>query len=180
MDLGAYANINSIEQIAKQNNINVPRCRGYRLMENEKPLSKDEIQEIENSMISYIYEWACRSVPKFYPESDLHEYSLRTDFILKKYFNNKEFKWQLVHGKARKRIKFAIKKIKKAVNKQYEIFNKYAGREDVLYIHARIGGNNWNYFEGYLLEKEPWFLEKVDDCFDNTYCDIYAKINNIN
>ena len=178
MDLGAYANINIFEQIAKQNNIDVPRCRGYRLMENEKPLSKDEIQEIEDSMIQYIYEWSCRSVPKFYPESSLHEYSLRTDFILKKYFNNKEFKWQLVHGKARKRIKFAIKKIKKAVHKQYEIFNKYAGREDILYIHARIGGNNWNYFEGYLLEKEPWFLEKVDDCFDSTYCDIYAKINN--
>ena len=176
MDLGAFCQINDLEDIMKNNNISVPRLRGLRLMSQEKPLTKDEIEEIENSMIQYIYEWSCRSVPKFYPESSLHEYSLRTDFILKKYFNNKEFKWQFVHGKARKRIKFAIKKIKKAVNKQYEIFNKYAGRDDVLYIHARIGGNNWKDYDGHLLEKQPWFLEKVDDCFDDTYCDIYAKV----
>ncbi len=180
MDLGAYANIKTLEDIAMQNGIQVPRLRGYRLMQNEVPLFEDEIKEIESSMIQHVYEWACRSVPKFYPESNLHEYSSRTDAILKKYIGASGFRWELIHGKARKRLKFAIKKIKKAVRKQYEVFNKYAGRENVLYIHARIGGNNWNHFEGYLLEKEPWFLEKIDDCFDDTYCDIYAKINNVN
>ena len=57
---------------------------------------------------------------------------------------------------------------------QFEMFNKYVGREDV---HSRIGGDNWNYYGGPELEKQPWFLEKIDDYYDNTYCDIYAKID---
>ena len=60
---------------------------------------------------------------------------------------------------------------------QYEVFNRYVGRPDVLMIHARIGGNNWEYYDGdNTVAKEPWFLEKVDDCDDNTYCDIYARV----
>ena len=47
---------------------------------------------------------------------------------------------------------------------------------NVLYIHARIGGRNWETYGGKDLEKQPWFLEKVNDHFDGTYCDIYAKI----
>ena len=46
-------------------------------------------------------------------------------------------------------------------------------------IHARIGGPNWEYYGGPLLKLEPWFLERVDDGFDNTYCDIYARIKPI-
>lgn len=56
------------------------------------------------------------------------------------------------------------------------LFNEYCGQDDVLYIHARIGGLNWNDFGGPELEKQPWFLDKVDDPFDSTYCDIYARI----
>ena len=26
------------------------------------------------------------------------------------------------------------------------------------------------------LTEQPWYLERVDDSFDSTYCDIYAKI----
>ena len=64
----------------------------------------------------------------------------------------------------------------KEYRKQFETFNKYCGRDDVLYIHARIGGGNWPYYDGPELSKQPWFIEKVDDAFDSTYCDIYAKI----
>ena len=56
------------------------------------------------------------------------------------------------------------------------MFNKYVGRKDILYIHARIGGGNWSYYH-HRVDKQPWFIEKVDDAFDSTYCDIYAKIN---
>ena len=62
-------------------------------------------------------------------------------------------------------------------SEQYRIFNKYVGRDDVLYIHARIGGANWAFYGGGELEKQPWFIEKVDDEYDNTYCDIYARIS---
>ena len=50
----------------------------------------------------------------------------------------------------------------------------------MLCIHARIGGGNWSYYDGPELSKQPWFIEKVDDAFDSTYCDIYAKIVYLN
>lgn len=95
--------IEDIEKIAKDNGIEVPRLRGYRLMKYEKPVNVSKM------------------------------------------------------------------------NKQREIWNKYAGRDDILYIHARIGGNNWPHYHDQV-DTKPWFLEKVDDSFDSTYCDIYAKI----
>ena len=58
---------------------------------------------------------------------------------------------------------------------QYAVWNKYVGRNDILYIHARIGGGNWGSYYTEVVDK-PWFLEKIDDAFDSTYCDIYAKI----
>lgn len=60
------------------------------------------------------------------------------------------------------------------------MWNKYAGREDVLYIHSRMGGGNWKYWNADKrteLMNQPWFLGRVDDCFDSTYCDFYAKID---
>jgi hypothetical protein len=59
--------------------------------------------------------------------------------------------------------------------RQWELWNKYAGKDDILYIHTRIGGGNWSYYGKEVVSK-PWFLERVDDAYDDTYCDIYAKI----
>ena len=63
----------------------------------------------------------------------------------------------------------------KEIRRQYETWNKYAGKDGFLYIHARIGGGNWPYYFKDVIDK-PWFIEKVDDSFDSTYCDIYARI----
>lgn len=70
----------------------------------------------------------------------------------------------------------ALKSYGEDVKKQYKTYNKYCGRADVLYIHARIGGANWDCYGGREIEKQLWFIERVDDGFDNTYCDIYARI----
>lgn len=189
MDLGAYAQIDDLSELVVKNGIDVPRLRGYRLMKDEEPVNYDEFT---TSIKRHVFGDALTSFPPFDPDASCYEHSERTNKRLKKYgiFENKEdspfgkysqfnlvdIKWNLIHGKARKRIKFALKKRYKACWKQYEAWNKYCGRDDILYIHARIGGNNWIWYEGYKLEKEPWFLEKVDDYFDCTYCDIYAKL----
>lgn len=185
MDLGAYVQISDLEPLAKLNNIEIPRLRGYRLMKDEKPMLSEEIDEIVEEAKLDTCEWFCCSVPSF-TESNLHSFGPETDKIRKKYMvykNGKNslegiegFRWGRCHGKKRKRLKFALKKKEAQVRKQYEMFNKYAGREDVLYIHARIGGLNWEPYGGPELEKADWFLEKVDDYFDDTYCDIYCKL----
>lgn len=65
--------------------------------------------------------------------------------------------------------------IELADNEQSITFNSYVGRDDVLYVHARIGGGNWETYRDEV-ENQPWFIEKVDDAYDSTYCDIYCRI----
>lgn len=71
------------------------------------------------------------------------------------------------------------------VRRQCETWNKYVGREDVLYIHSRMGGKSYSYDydsetdtfrKRFVLSEQPWFLDHVRDAYDCTYCDIYAKI----
>lgn len=107
MDLGAYIQIGKLEHLLKENNIEIPRLRGLRLMKDEEKFTKEEIEE--------------------------------------------------------------------EASDQLEKFNSYGGRDDVLYIHARIGGGNWPYYRSEV-ENQPWFIEKIDDYYDSTYCDIYARI----
>lgn len=191
MDLGAYSQIDRIEEIAKKSGIYVPRLRGYRLMSEENPVDvKGALSDAEIS----VYEDMMKSVPPFAPHSHISEYSWRTDRRKKKYLIMKResetladgmeiectrtlgIRWNLIHGKRRKALKLALKEKRRRVVKQMETYNKYCGRKDVLYIHARIGGENWDYYGGQEIEKQPWFIERVDDSYDRTYCDIYAKI----
>ena len=62
-----------------------------------------------------------------------------------------------------------------ANNRQMEVYNGHCGETGVYMIHARVGGNNWKYYDMDEIKSEPWFIEAVDDDFDSTYCDIYVR-----
>lgn len=47
MDLYAYLNIRNFGQIAKNNWIEIPRLMGYRLTEEEEPISRAEIKNLD-------------------------------------------------------------------------------------------------------------------------------------
>lgn len=111
------------------------------------------------------------------------EFSPRTDHRLATYliFDERRevvgVRWDLLNRKQRNRIKLALKRSEKRIRAYYEMRNRYCGREDVFVVHARIGGNNWfDWKADQLVGKQPWFLEKVDDYFDRTYCDIYVLV----
>ena len=181
MDLGAYVQIEDLESVMKANCISVPRLRGLRLMKEEEPTPEDAIEKEAYSQGVFKCKDLCESFFRtLYP--DTFCLLRKTDRIIKKYLvleDNlfpKDIRWKAVRGRKRKMFKYTMKMASRKVRKQYEIFNKYCGREDVLYIHARIGGGNWSYFGGAEISKQPWFIEKVDDAFDCTYCDIYARI----
>lgn len=186
MDLFAYTQIDKFDKIAKDNGIEVPRLRGYRLMKDEEPGSLEYIKHFMKNSEVTACKLLCSSDPFWCSNPDYYEHSSKTDSILRYYLieevdedgcsNYVGIRWDRIHGRKRKILKFEIKKQKRRIQKQYDMWNKYAGREDVLYIHSRIGGGNWKRYGGDELTKMPWFLDKVDDCFDETYCDIYALI----
>lgn len=153
----------------------IPRARAIEMMSDKEPLLSDSVSELKKQSELDIYKRACISYPLFSPDSNVHEYSNKTDAVQKKFLNkNGELKWNLVHGKRRKRIKFAIKKANKKIDKFRELWNKYASKKDVACVMARIGGENWKEQD---IENGPWFLEKVDDWFDETYCYIFCKMD---
>lgn len=184
MDLGAYVQIEDLEQVMKDNDIDVPRLRGLRLMKQEEPISKAAMEDH--------WEWIgvgeCESLCQngFKMNGNLIELSERTDRIVDKYMIRNEdrhvigIKWNKTHGKKRKLFKYELRKAKERVLLQDNMFNKYCGKDDVLYIHARLGGGNWNYYGcNEIIKNQPWYLDHCEDAFDCTYVDIYAKIKEV-
>jgi len=178
MDLGAYAQIDDLKKIMEENNISVPRLRGLRLMKYENPI--EDIDKVIKDQWLWMCENSCCS--DFIYNPSWSEYSQRTEKIRKRYMiydkdhNLIDVNWKAIHGKKRKLFKYNLKLSKRQVIPALTTYNKYCGQDNVLYIHARIGGLNWVPYGGPELAKQPWFIKKVDDYFDNTYCDIYARI----
>ena len=178
MDLLAYDQIDELEKLAEANGIKVPRLRGYRLMSEERPVSKEELKTIEANALSIVYERYCTSEPLFSTHPFCYEYSNKTDRIKKRFLTKDgKLRWERIHGKRRKNVKYLLKKKKEAIRKEYGMWNKYAGQKNVLYIHTRCGGNNWEAFGCESIVKQPWYLGRADDSFDETYCTIYAKVD---
>lgn len=183
MDLGAYVQIEDLDKIAKENGIEVPRLRGYRLMKDEKPADIDDIIKVRNIEAN-----CCIGLCECYwnPDAIWSEYSDETRELCNKYVTNYDQRWEensnmsvrwdLLTPEQTEMLKQQIKKKTERITKQFKMWNKYAGKDDVLYIHSRIGGGNWKYYDGPKLRKQPWFLGKVNDAEDSTYCDIYARI----
>lgn len=181
MDLGAYAQIGNLNALMARNGISVPRLRGLRLMSQEKLVSPDDIAKIAHDHAMCECESLCES--GFRLNACCYEMSERTRRLRRKYliYNEEHYtpvdvRWDRIHGKKRKAFKFAIKNATLRTYTQYTLFNRYCGCPDILYIHARIGGGNWSYY-GKEVKDQPWFICKVDDAFDSTYCDIYARLN---
>ena len=177
MDLGAYAQIDDLSAIAKENGIYVPRLRGYRMMMDQERVADEEMARIAKTIAMDVCDMIVRTGSDCcWCNFGVALKRVKRYLVLNGEGDPVEVKWDNVHGKLRKRLKFEIKKATKSVKRQYGKFNEYCG-QNVLYIHSRIGGNNWSYYCNEVKD-HPWFIEKVDDAFDSTYCDIYARLKN--
>lgn len=188
MDLFAYAQIGTLEAVAKAHGIEVPRLRGYRLMVDEDPVSNEKMKEIFQESEFEVVQDLCRDEIFWSNRGSYKSYDDYTEFLCR-HFIRYEFdedghkypaaiRWDRIHGWKRKVLKFEIKKQKRRIREQYKAWNSYCGRDDVMYIHAKLGKYSWSNPESrQKVCSEPWFLEIVDDWWDRCYCDIYAKIN---
>ena len=190
MDIGAYAQIDDLEQIMKDNGIEIPRLRGLRLMKDEAPFEKEDLEEVIKDDILWEVQSLIRGCPKWDWNSCVTELSSKTDALcdyylwydVDEYGRHKYFDicWDRIHGKKRKACKYVIKKVKKRVKEQFDMWNKYVGRDDVLYIHARLGSGNWGGYDcDKIVKGQPWYLDHCEDHFDCTYVDIYARIKEV-
>jgi len=194
MDLFAYAQIGFLEEVAKVHGIEVPRLRGYRLMKDEEPVSSDGFKELFKDAALDAAEHLCSTYPRIFdPYSNCTSYCSYTDYVRKYYLvyedsglGDKEhprrqvagIRWDRIHGRKRKILKWEIRKAKKRIRSQYQMWNQYCGRDDVLYIHARLGDFSWtNPEKKQNVKAQPWFLGCVDDWWDGSYCDIYAQLD---
>ena len=161
MDLGAYEQIDELREIVKANGIEVPRLRGYRAMWNESPISEDEIDKGAKSIYDSTFNLY------HHKQGDLGGCVKEANRKGKlRFYDTRQAK-----GRARRATK--------RYRKQMSVFNRYVGREDVMMIHTRVGGYNWHCgdYGAFWIAKKPWFIEKADDGFDMTYCDIYVKVD---
>lgn len=184
MDLFAYTQIGSLLDILDSTGVDVPRLRGLRLMLEENPVPDTDIAEAIREEQMYVAERVIQSVPKWSPNSNVTRYSWETDRACRKYLvydadgRATAIRWELIHGQHRRNMKHAMKITRRRVLDSFGTFNRYAGRDDILCVHARIGGRNWGYYNrGGAVSGNDAFIEKVDDMFDDTYCDIYLRID---
>lgn len=184
MDLGAYALMYSIntDKLLNDLNINIERLRGIRFMINEEKISKKNIEDIIKDQKTEAVETWLKQKSWTYSCS-ANDYKEHPAFIKGvNEFGRKtiiDYDFSKVHGKNRKILKFKFKQIEKAVKTQFNLFNKYVGK-NVLYIHARQGGYNRQWCGTNKLAQHPLYLGDIDDYYDDTYCDIYFDISNIN
>lgn len=174
MDLYAFAQISNYEDILKEKGINIPRLRGIRKMSEEKLCPREEIL---NTCKEYDVHVLKDLIESNWGKLNYFVYDDFTSYCEKYYIKDGNIDWNKIHGKKRKKLKYEIRKNYKKILKSFETFNKYVGRDDVLYIHARLGSGNWTYYDcPNSIENQDWFLEKVDDYYDSTYCDIYVQV----
>ena len=109
MDLGAYANIDYLDEIAEKNNIEGPRLRGYRLMKYEEPIDiKEEVNEAQIAIDCA--KNLCTSEPFWRPYSSCHTLSSYTDYLKDFYLVHvghvySGIRWDRIHGQKRRILK---------------------------------------------------------------------------
>lgn len=183
MDLAAYGRIDDLSGVVEANGIAVPSLRGYRLMRDEPPADEDTLKKSLNELVGAY--WWMESDP--YNCSDWYDRT-EDDFIngYRPEHVPRSYVWREYVDDGRKGLRVKrvhrtsffqrLSMLKARHRRQWELWNAYAGREDVLYIHARIGGPIISEDTWHGLRDKEWFIEACDDAFDPTYCDIYARI----
>lgn len=186
MDLLAYAQIEDLDELVKKNDIVVPRLRGYRLMRDEELVVLND-KELRHNIELSTMERLCQSAWGRSEWVTFNNYTKwRCEYFIENYefywsskdkpgYKEPQIRWDRIKGKNKRIFITKVKNELRRYHEQYDVWNKYAGKGDILYIHARIGGGNWPSYYTEVVGK-PWFIEKVDDAYDSTYCDIYARL----
>lgn len=181
MDLYAFSQIENLQELLEKMNIEIPRLRGLRLMKVEEPITDEELKKNLNEVLIEHAEYILTSD---YFDTGWMSHTYPTPPNKKKYIiydkddNVVAIRWDKLHGKKRKQLKYMLKQYQKGYYEQMKLFSSFCGK-DVLYVHARIGSDNWEYYECDYITKYPQYITRCDDFYDGTYCDIYFDLTEV-
>lgn len=132
----------------------------------------------------------CQATPCWNMYSDTITFDTKSKLLIKKYtcwvdrvmsngeiIPDSDVNWDVLHGEKRKKVKFLSKRIKKHIIKWINLFNTYAGREDVLCVTCKADGENWKELGGLEAEQHPEFLARISDALSKGYSTVYLKLD---
>lgn len=121
MDLFGYLQIDRLQDVADKNGISIPRVRGYRLMSEEKAVTKEELQEDIVDSLALVYEKAIFHFKGNYSDEGVNK--LKKKLFIRDYApitlsngmtvsvgRTVDLRWNLLHGKNKKIMKYMVKK----------------------------------------------------------------------
>ena len=141
MDLYANAQIEKLKGLVESNGIKVPSLRGYRLMKDETPYAQDEYDKGLRELIATEWWLAAERDPEYrFHSIDEFINGLRPKHIPKGYLSERT-------GRRPHTVSFfqQLEETKARWKRQVCLWNRYAGQEEVLYIHSRMG---WGLYNG--------------------------------
>ena len=117
----------------------------FELISDKKPVSPEEIAKRKNIDAVYTLKRLVSNYPAW-SINYFYGYCWRPvcDTLWERYLTKDEngeyngIRWDRIHGKHRKKLKFELKNCNKEIDKQYKVWDKYAGRQDVAYIYIYI------------------------------------------
>lgn len=159
--------------IAEVTGTSLISIQDIRFMRDEELYSEESIQDTINRNDMSVIKHLVMSKWSYNPKRFLGLFPE----LFKKYIDYDRFKktgkgiiWENIHGKKRRVAKYETKKFHKSIRNQYETYNKYVGRDDVLYFHTILNNEQYN-----KLCSSSSYIEDVADWFDPRYRDMYFK-----
>ena len=155
----------------------------FLIMKEESKISLEEIDKIMAEQEVMIVDRLLSSNPRWTLQPYFTKAKNKEKYVHKYiHFDDKReyVRWNRLHGKHRKIVKFECKKEKKKIKDRVFAFNQFAGREDVMCIrvdtHHSEDGNGFLYqikFLPYFLSMNPSYR---NEAFSSNIYDIYHFI----
>lgn len=174
--------INTRNDILQTAGVSIPG--EFLIMKEETKISLEEVDQIMKKQEVMIIDRLLSSNPRWTLQPYFTMPKNKEKYVHKYiHFDSKEehVRWDRLHGKHRKIVKFECKKEKGKIRDGILTFNHFAGREDVMCI--RVDTSHSENGKGFLyqIESLPYFLTMnlsyENEAFSSNIYDIYLKVN---
>lgn len=174
-------------EVLKDNGIEIPRACDAILMGSAEPVDISSLLWLSDDELGYeaIDNTICKDRMFETCSNNVYVWNPKSRFWSDRYLDadTRTVHWDMLerdgrlNRKRRKMIKMYVRNTRNKAKAQYDVFNSYVGRKDVVCVSSRVFGD-WERY-GAKIMKSPWYIQTVADGQDDTYCDIYCRIKEV-